>query len=44
MGEALAHMRAAIDAQPGWLTLLPRLTPEQAPAAGAVRELLDARA
>ena len=41
MDAALAHMRAAIDAQPGWLELLPRLTPEQAPAARAVLERLE---
>lgn len=33
---ALVHMRAAIAEQPGWRELLPRLTPEQAPAAQAV--------
>jgi uncharacterized Ntn-hydrolase superfamily protein len=41
MDAALTHVRAAIDAQPGWLELLPRLTPEHAPAARAVRKLLD---
>ncbi len=41
MDAALVHMRAAIDAQPGWLELLPRLTAEQAPAARAVLERLE---
>jgi len=40
MDRALAHMRAAIDAQPGWLVLLDRLTPDQAPAARSVAQLL----
>lgn len=33
---ALRYMRIAIAEQPGWLALLPRLTPEQAPAARAL--------
>jgi uncharacterized Ntn-hydrolase superfamily protein len=37
---ALVHMRAAIAEQPGWRELLPRLTPEQAPAAQAVLDRL----
>lgn len=40
MDVAVAHVRAAIDAQPGWRDLLARLTPEQAPSARAVRERL----
>jgi uncharacterized Ntn-hydrolase superfamily protein len=40
MERAVEHMRAAIDAQPGWLELLPRLTEQQAPAARAVLERL----
>jgi uncharacterized Ntn-hydrolase superfamily protein len=42
MDSALAHVKAAIDLQPGWLELLPRLTPEVAPAARAVLEALQA--
>ncbi len=38
---ALVHMRAAIAEQPGWRELLPRLTPEQAPAAGVLLRHLD---
>jgi uncharacterized Ntn-hydrolase superfamily protein len=41
MDAALAHVRAAIAIQPGWLDLLPRLPPEVAPAAGAVLERLQ---
>ena len=44
MDRALAHMQAAIDAQPGWLVLLDRLTPDQAPAARSVARLLRERA
>jgi uncharacterized Ntn-hydrolase superfamily protein len=36
MDAAVTHVRAAIDAQPGWRELLPRLTVEQAPAAPAL--------
>jgi uncharacterized Ntn-hydrolase superfamily protein len=42
MESALAHVEAAIALQPGWRELLPRLTPEVAPAAGAVLEALQA--
>jgi uncharacterized Ntn-hydrolase superfamily protein len=42
MQAALEQMRAAIAEQPGWLELLPRLTPEQAPAAAAVLARLNA--
>jgi len=38
---ALVHIRAAIAEQPGWRELLPRLTPEQAPAAGVLLRHLD---
>jgi uncharacterized Ntn-hydrolase superfamily protein len=38
---ALVHVRAAIAEQPGWRELLPRLTPEQAPAAGVLLRHLD---
>ncbi len=41
MDAALTHVCAAIAAQPGWRELLPRLTPEQAPAAAAVLARLD---
>ena len=44
MDAALAHVRGAIEQQPGWRELLPRLTPEQAPSAQAVLERLDADA
>jgi uncharacterized Ntn-hydrolase superfamily protein len=44
MEVALAHVRGAIQQQPGWRELLPRLTPEQAPSAQAVLERLDAGA
>ncbi len=40
MEAALAQMRAAVAEQPGWLELLPRLTPDQAPAARALLERL----
>src|SRR5436305_7509987 len=39
--EGLARVRKAIDANPGWRELLPRLSAEIAPAAVAVREALD---
>jgi uncharacterized Ntn-hydrolase superfamily protein len=42
MDSALAHVNAAIDLQPGWRQLLPRLTPGVAPAARAVLEALQA--
>jgi uncharacterized Ntn-hydrolase superfamily protein len=41
MDAAVVHVRAAIDAQPGWLELLPRLSAEVAPAASAVLARLD---
>jgi uncharacterized Ntn-hydrolase superfamily protein len=41
MDVALAHVRAAITAQPGWRELLPRLTPAQAPAAASVLARLE---
>ena len=44
MDAALEHVRVAIAQQPGWRELLPRLTPEQAPAARAVLDRLDAGA
>jgi uncharacterized Ntn-hydrolase superfamily protein len=44
MSAALRDVRAAIEAQPGWLELLGRLTSEQAPAARAVSERLRGRA
>jgi uncharacterized Ntn-hydrolase superfamily protein len=40
MEEALGHVRAAIEMQPGWRELLPRLTPEMVPVAAAVLERL----
>jgi uncharacterized Ntn-hydrolase superfamily protein len=43
MPSALAHVEAAIALQPGWRELLPRLTPDVAPAAGAVLEALQDR-
>jgi uncharacterized Ntn-hydrolase superfamily protein len=43
LDAAVRDVRAAIDDQPGWLELLGRLTPEQAPAAGAVLERFRAR-
>lgn len=36
----LSQVRRAVDANPGWLELLPRLTPEVAPSAAAVLEAL----
>ncbi len=44
MDAALAHVKTAIAAQPGWRELLGRLTPAQAPAARAVLQRLDASA
>jgi uncharacterized Ntn-hydrolase superfamily protein len=44
MDLALAHVRAAIAAQPRWRELLARLPPEVAPAARAVQRRLDADA
>jgi uncharacterized Ntn-hydrolase superfamily protein len=41
MEAALAHIRAAIEAEAGWRELLPRLPPEVAPAASAVLERLE---
>jgi uncharacterized Ntn-hydrolase superfamily protein len=41
LDTAVRNVQTAIAAQPGWLELLGRLTPEQAPAAGAVLERLD---
>jgi uncharacterized Ntn-hydrolase superfamily protein len=41
---AVEYVKAAIEEQPGWRELLPRLTPEQAPTARAVLERLDADA
>ena len=38
--EGLARVRRAIDANPGWGALLPRLTADVAPSAPAVREAL----
>ena len=35
------RVRAAIDMQPGWRELLPRLTPDTAPGAGAILERLE---
>jgi uncharacterized Ntn-hydrolase superfamily protein len=40
MDSALMHVRAAIEGEAGWRELLPRLTPDVAPAARAVREQL----
>lgn len=40
LGEGAERVRRAIELQPGWAELLPRLTPEIAPAAEAVRERL----
>jgi uncharacterized Ntn-hydrolase superfamily protein len=40
LDAAIAHVRAAIAVQPGWLEVLPRLPHEIAPAAGAVLERL----
>ncbi len=42
MDAAVRHVRAAIEAQPGWRELLGRLTAEQAPSAQAVLERLNA--
>jgi hypothetical protein len=42
MDSALAHVKAAISAQPGWRELLPRLAPDVAPAAQSVWEHLQA--
>jgi uncharacterized Ntn-hydrolase superfamily protein len=39
--QGLERVRRAMDINPGWRELLPRLTPEFAPAAPAVREALD---
>ena len=36
----VAQVRRAVDVNPGWLELLPRLTPEVAPSAAAVLEAL----
>jgi uncharacterized Ntn-hydrolase superfamily protein len=36
LDAAVAHVKAAIDAQPGWLELLPRMPAEVAPSAAAV--------
>jgi uncharacterized Ntn-hydrolase superfamily protein len=41
MDTAVADVRAAIEAHPGWLELLRRLTPEVAPSAPAVLAALD---
>jgi uncharacterized Ntn-hydrolase superfamily protein len=41
MDGALAHVRAAIEAHPGWLELLRRLTPEFSPSAPTVLAALD---
>ena len=40
--RGVADVRAAIEIQPGWRTLLERLTPEVAPAAQTVLERLRA--
>jgi uncharacterized Ntn-hydrolase superfamily protein len=39
---ALEHVRAAIEMQPGWRELLPRIPPDVAPTAAAVLARLDA--
>jgi uncharacterized Ntn-hydrolase superfamily protein len=39
--EGLLRVRRAMDMNPGWRELLPRLTPDFAPSAPAVREALD---
>jgi uncharacterized Ntn-hydrolase superfamily protein len=41
LDAALAHLRAAVAAQPGWRELLGRLPPEVAPAAAELRARLD---
>jgi uncharacterized Ntn-hydrolase superfamily protein len=43
MDSALVHVKAAIEAEPGWRELLPRLTPDVAPAAQSVWEQLQDR-
>ena len=43
LDAAVRDVCAAIEEQPGWLELLGRLTPEQAPAARAVLERLRGR-
>jgi uncharacterized Ntn-hydrolase superfamily protein len=40
LDAAVAHVTAAIEAQPGWLELLPRMPAEVAPSAPAVLERL----
>lgn len=41
LDSAMEHVRAAIEMQPGWRELLPRIPAEVAPAAQAVFERLD---
>jgi uncharacterized Ntn-hydrolase superfamily protein len=41
LDAAVAHVRAAIEMQPGWRELLPRIPPEVAPSAQAVLDRLN---
>lgn len=41
LDAGLAHLRAAIDAHPGWRELLSRLSPETAPAAASLLARLE---
>jgi uncharacterized Ntn-hydrolase superfamily protein len=38
LDTGVERVQAAIEMQPGWLELLPRLTPQSAPSADAIRE------
>jgi uncharacterized Ntn-hydrolase superfamily protein len=42
LDSGVERVRAAIDRQPGWLELLPRLTPQTAPSAAAILQRISA--